>query len=80
MTRQEVEIRVEAISSILRHENYRIVREEMVAGRDAPTTRVLVDLTIGGRSVQSIPFEVVQAGGGRWLIQNVDLSAVMAGR
>ena len=30
MTRQEVEIRMEAISSILRHENYRIEREEMV--------------------------------------------------
>jgi hypothetical protein len=79
-TRQDVEIQMNAISSVLVHQNYRIVREEMVAGRDAPTTRVLVDLTIGGRSVQSIPFEVVQAGGGRWLIQNVDLSAVMAGR
>jgi len=71
---------MEAISSILRHENYRIVREEMVAGRDVPTTRVLVTLTIDGESVSDVPFLVVQASGGRWLVQEVDLERVMMGR
>ena len=79
-TRQEVEIQMSAISSILIHENYRIVREEMVAGRDAPTTRVLVDLTVRGQSVSAVPFVVVRAGEGRWLVQEVDLERVMAGR
>ena len=79
-TRQEVEIQMEAISSILRHENYRITREEMVAGRDVPTTRVVVNLTIGGRRVDDIPFLVVQAGAGQWLVQEVDLQRVMAAR
>ena len=68
MTRQEVEIRVEAISSILRHENYRIEHEEMVAGRNTPTTRVVVNLTIRGQRVDTIPFLVVEASGGRWLV------------
>lgn len=79
MTRQQVELRMEAISSILQHENYRIVREEMVAGRDTPTTRVVVNLTIRGQAVNNIPFLVVQAGAGRWLVQEVDLQRVMAG-
>lgn len=79
-TRQNVEIRMEAISSILRHENYRIVREEMVAGRDVPTTRVLVTLTINGEAVNDVPFLVVQASGGRWLVQEIDLERVMMGR
>lgn len=66
-TRQSVEIRMNAISSILIHENYRIVREEMVAGRDVPTTRVPVTLTIQGEFVPDVPFLVVQAsGGGGW--------------
>ncbi len=79
-TRQDVEIRMDAISSILRHENYRIVREEMVAGRDIPTTRVVVTLTINGQSVHDVPFLVVQASGGRWLVQEVGLERVMTGR
>jgi hypothetical protein len=70
---------MEAISSILQHENYRIVRDEMVAGRDTPTTRVVVNLTIRGQSINNIPFLVVQAGAGRWLVQEVDLQSVMAG-
>lgn len=75
--RQEVEIRMDAIASILTHEDYRIIREERVAGRDAPTTRVLVDMTVQGSPVPSVPFVVVQTGQGRWLVQEVDLARVM---
>ncbi len=78
-TRQNVEIRMNAIASILRHEDYRIVRDEMVAGRDVPTTRVLVTLTINGEAVNNVPFLVVQASEGRWLVQEIDLELVMAG-
>ena len=56
------------------------MREEMVAGRDTPTTRVVVNLTIRGQRVDTIPFLVVEASGGRWLVQKVDLQAVMAAR
>ena len=66
-------------TDILRHEDYRIVRQEMVAGRDIPTTRVVVTLTINGQLVNDVPFLVVQASGGRWLVQEVDLERVMAG-
>jgi len=79
VTDPEVEVRMDLIASILTHESYRVVREEWVAGRTAPTTQVLVDMTVGGESVSAVPFVVVQTPDGRWLVQEVDLERVMAG-
>lgn len=76
--RQEVEIRMDAIASIIAHQDYRIVREERVPGRNAPTMRVIADMTVEGQSVPAVPFEVVQTSQGRWLVQFVDLQHVMA--
>jgi len=73
----DVEIRMDAIASILAHQDYRIVREDRVPGRQAPTTRVLVDLTVQGAPVRGVPFVVVQSDEGRWLVQEVDLARVM---
>ena len=73
----DVEIRMDAIASILRHDDYRIAREERVAGRQAPTTRVMVDMTVQGASIPGVPFVVVQSDEGRWLVQEVDLARVM---
>ena len=75
----EVEIRMDAIASIIRHEDYRIVREESVAGRTTPARRVFVDLTIDGRSVNGMPFIVVRTSEGRWLVEQVPLEQIMAG-
>ena len=76
--KSEVEIRMDAIASILRHEDYTIVREEGVAGRTRPTTRILVDMRVRGRAVSSVPFVVVHTTEGRWLVQEIDLARVMA--
>ena len=76
--RQEVEIRMDAIASILRHQDYRIMREDRVAGREAPTTRVMVDLTVEGQPVPGVPFVVVQTTEGRWLVQEIGLEQAMA--
>jgi len=78
--RQEVELRMAAISNILSHEDYQIVNDEQVAGRDHPTRRVLVDLVTQGRTVRGVPFEVVRGGGDQWLVERVDLEMVMAAR
>lgn len=81
VNRQEVEIRMDAIASILQHRDYRIVDERRVAGRQAPTTQVTVNMTtVQGVNVQAVPFEVVRTGEGRWLVQRVDLERVMAAR
>lgn len=79
--KEEVEIRMDAIASILQHRDYRITAERRVAGRTTPTTRVLVDMTTEqGVDVTAVPFEVVRSGEGRWLVQRVDLERVMAAR
>lgn len=78
--RIDVELRMDAIASIIQHDDYRIVREEAVAGRTSPARRVVVDLTIEGQSVSSMPFVVVQTGEGRWLVEQVPLERIMAAR
>jgi hypothetical protein len=78
--RVEVELRMDAIASILRHDDYRILREEAVAGRTSPARRVMVDLTIDGEAVTAMPFVVVQTGEGRWLVEQVPLERIMAAR
>jgi hypothetical protein len=68
---------MDAIASIVQHDDYRIVREEPVAGRTSPTRRVLVDFTIEGQSVEAAPFVVVQTNEGRWLVEQVPLAQLM---
>jgi hypothetical protein len=76
----EVELRMDAIASIIQHQDYRIVREEAVAGRTRPARRVVVDLTIDGAPLRGMPFVVVQTGEGRWLVEQVPLERIMAAR
>jgi hypothetical protein len=72
---------MDAIASILQHEDYRILSESRVAGRKDPTTRVIVNMTTQqGLTVAALPFDVVQTSEGNWLIQQVDLQLVMAAR
>ncbi len=75
--RVDVELRMDAIASVVQHQDYRIVREEAVAGRTSPTRRVLVDMDLEGRQVSDAPFVVVQTGEGRWLVEEVPLERIM---
>ncbi|MEJ2202827.1 MAG: hypothetical protein P8170_01820 [Gemmatimonadota bacterium] len=77
--RSEVEVRLDAIAQVLRHQDYRITREQPVAGRLQEATQVFVDLTIAGEVVADVPFVVVRTSGGRWLVEEVDLERVMTG-
>jgi len=79
--KMQVEIRMDAIASILLHRDYRIVGQSRVAGRVAPTQRVLVDMTKDdGDEVAGVPFVVVQTGSGNWLVEEIDLQRVMSAR
>ena len=78
--RTDIELRMDAIASVIQHQDYRIVREEPVAGRNSPTRRVMVDFTLeGGRAVSAAPFVVVQTAEGRWLVEEVPLQQMMGG-
>jgi len=74
---QDVEIRMDLIADILQHDDYTIVSDSRVAGRDHPTTRIGVHMVIAGRDVSDVPFLVVQTDGGRWLVEEIDLAKVM---
>jgi hypothetical protein len=80
LKRTDVELRMEAIASVLTHDDYVITRQEQVAGRLGPATRVLVDLTVEGTAVPAVPFVVVRSSDGDWLVEQVDLQKVMARR
>jgi hypothetical protein len=80
-SKQEVEIRMDAIASILEHRDYVVAGESRVAGRTSPTTRILVDMTLDdGSAVRGVPFVVVRTGRGHWLVEQVDLERVMSAR
>lgn len=77
--KRDVEVRMDAISRIMRHDDYRIVREETVAGRLGRATRVYVDLTVGQSVIREVPFVMVRDGDGQWLVEQVDLQRIMEG-
>ena len=76
--KRDVEVRMDAIAQILRHEDYRIVREETVAGRLSRATRIYVDFTVNREQVTAVPFVLVRTGDGQWLVEEIDLQRVMA--
>jgi hypothetical protein len=78
-TLQEVELQMDAVATILRHQDYTIASESSVPGRRNPTTRVLVDMVVGGRSITDVPFVVVRTGENRWLVEEIGLQRVTGG-
>jgi hypothetical protein len=76
LTLQEVELQMDAIAAILRYQDYSVVTENPVPGRVDPTSRVGVNLVIQGRDYMDVPFLVVKTGGGRWLVEEIDLTKV----
>ncbi len=78
---QEVELQMDVIAEILRHEDYRITSERRVAGRNVETIRLGVALEIGGRRpVPDVGFLLVPAGGPRWLLQEIELVKITSTR
>lgn len=79
-TRQEVEIRMDMIAEIIRHEDYTIVSEAPVAGRLGPSSRIGVNMRVNGRDIDDVPFIVVRTGEGRWLVEEIGLTRITGGR
>lgn len=79
-TLQEVELRMDAIAQIIRHEDYSIVSEASVAGRTGPSSRIGVNMRVRGRNIEEVPFVVVRTREGRWLVEEIGLQRIMGGR
>ncbi len=74
--RTTIELWMDTLARVLQHRDYRIVGESQVPGREHPTTRVGVDLTIGNEVVPNVAFHVVQTREGRWMVQEIDIEAI----
>jgi hypothetical protein len=75
-TRQEIELWMNTVAMVIKHDDYRITGEQMVPGRTAQTTRVSVNLTLGSQEVRNVPFLVVRDGDGRWLVEEIGLERI----
>jgi hypothetical protein len=76
VTRPEIEIRMNVIALILRHDVYRVRNEAPVPGRQSPTVRIGVDIDQGRERFSDVPFVVVQARDGRWLVEQIGLDRI----
>jgi hypothetical protein len=74
----EIELRMNVIAQLLRHDDYRLRSEAPVPGRTRQTTRVGVDLVQGANQFVDVPFLVVLASDGRWLVEEIGLERVTA--
>lgn len=75
-TWEDVEVRMDAIAQILRHDDYEVVGQAQVAGRRNRVTRIGVTLTQGETVVRDVPFVVVRTSAGRWLVEQIGLEKI----
>ena len=76
-TEREVELRMDLMAAILAHESYRAGAPERVAGRGRPAARVEVEVNAAGGRSAIVPFVVIEADDGRWLVAEVGLGGMM---
>lgn len=75
----EIELRMDLVARILAHESYRVGAKVGVVGRGRPASRVEVEVVRGGRGVV-VPFVVILANDGRWLVEDVGLGGLVGSR
>lgn len=71
----EVERRMYAIASVLRHDSFVAGPGSPVPGRMGRAERFVVQIHDGGKRYD-VPFIVVRGSGDRWYVEQVDLAAV----
>lgn len=73
LTAREVELRMDLVAAILAHRSYRIRGQAAVAGRSRPATRIEVELDTVTTPDVPVPFVLIQADDGAWLVEEVAL-------
>ncbi len=77
--RPDVERRMYALASVLRHEEFSLIRERQLPGRIGRAVQVLARLQAGER-VHEVPFVAVLGPRNRWYVEQVDLEVVTGQR
>ncbi len=74
--RQDVELSMDILASILEHDEFRVRSESNVPGRSRPAIRVGVDLVQGQVEHADVPFVLVQGRDGRWLVEEIAVTRI----
>ena len=74
-SRREVEVRMHAIATVLRHDGYAVTSAERIPGRDRPVTRVSVEVRRGERIHRDVGLLVIRTSSG-WLVESVELEKI----
>ena len=77
--RAEVEQRMYALASVLRHDNYSLEGEGPVPGRLGEAVRLIIRMHINERVVD-VPFIVVQTKKDGWLVEQIDIEKITMSR
>ena len=78
-SRQQVEQRMFAIASILRHDDFEIQDEQLVPGRSSEATRLMVKVTIDNKSY-TVPFTMARYKQSSWLVEQVGIDVITSSR
>lgn len=76
----EVEERMLALASLLRHDDVSLADERQVPGRSGEAVEVLVDLRLADEEEVRVPFTLVRAREGGWLVERIDIEVITARR
>jgi hypothetical protein len=74
---RNVEQRMFLIASILRHDDYKILGEQIVPGRLNEARQINVEMAIGERKV-TVPFTMVRTRADNWLVESVGVETLTA--
>lgn len=69
----EIELRMDLMARILAHASHRMGPAVEVVGHGRPASRIEVAIEVGGGRVVGVPFVVIRADTGRWLVTEVEL-------
>lgn len=69
----EIELRMDLMARVLAHASYRMGAAVEVVGRGRPASRIEVAVDVGDGRVVAVPFVVIRADDGRWLVTEVGL-------
>jgi len=71
----QVERRMYAIANIVQNERFTIRGQQNIPGRGPEALQLTVVMTQGGQT-KDVPFVVVRANSGNWLVEQIDLQVL----
>ena len=75
-TQKQVDDRMFALASIMRHQDYSLEGEQIVPGRRDVATQLLVRMVLPDGRATVVPFTLVYSAGRSWLIEQIAVERI----